>query len=315
MKIYTVKNVEPITVSNAKLTLPNGYKNVSASYDGKFVSYTLDNDLYICDNNGNQVKRVEATYGLAYKWLPDRNRIIITENHKKFSSMYVSIVALDIDKNTENKVLEIKNLPLKSSASQIELSPLTNIIYVKVDTPYRDRLYKIDIMLEHKQIYTSAKRINKILELKRRDMLLYESADNYVHIVDEKGTDKLLSKQKACLLGIDDTDRVYIGKIINNYISDIYAGNLENELLNWEHITPTVSVNRDKIFISPRTNSIFALDDNGSLTDLRKGYVTKNMDNLIAIEKNFMLFAKGTNISFKGYDENVASKVQKFFGF
>jgi len=68
-----------------------------------------------------------------YKWLPDRNRMLIVETKNR----NLSLSYYDVSQSQKSKVSDILMISSASTVKTIEASPLTNVIYIKVKNGYK----------------------------------------------------------------------------------------------------------------------------------------------------------------------------------
>jgi hypothetical protein len=245
-----------------KLTLENGNTNTAASYDGSYLSYLMDNSLYVMNLENGDKTTVAADNGMEivyYRWIYDRNRLILAEkpiNFKYGSSFklyYYDIASnskVEITNEINNRNIQIPIYSKDDKVKSIEMSTLTNVIYVEVSNSNSySRIYRINIMAQESRINTVTHNIGKIISTKRDDILLYENLNNKK--VFRNGSNfatQIQGNSNLNLLGIDSKDDVYLGVIRNDKIQQIYYGNIANN--NWQTINLNNSVNSSDIYIS-----------------------------------------------------------------
>ena len=96
-----------------------------------------------------EIKRLEPAGGeiTYHRWLPDREMLIYAIKEPEAKSGHVRISTYDVIPDLVRSYPDIKELPAGSGVMDIELSPMTNIVYPKIKTSdTRARIYKFDIM-------------------------------------------------------------------------------------------------------------------------------------------------------------------------
>ena len=186
--------------------------------------------MEIINNNEKKiVKLIDSDNGEInyYRWVPDRNIVIYSFKSSGAKNGTVQIDTYDVDTDLERSYPEIGELPKGSEVNDIELSALTNIVYVKIKAENANAIiYKFNIMNNLNYVMDTS--INTVIkETYYSDNLLYQDKKNRIYIRDGiKGGSKLLSfKGKMVLLGIDGEDKAYIGELNNdNKVYKLYYG-------------------------------------------------------------------------------------------
>ena len=157
----TVKSQE-VTDSSTKTTvlksnLPSKASNINVSYDASYISYYLNDKLYVVNTITGKSVDVSSSNGVKIsfcKWLPDRNRMLIVETENR----NLSLSYYDVSQSQKSKVSDILMISSDSIVKDIEAAPLTNVIYIKVKNGYKDySIYWVNIMKTRKKIATNSK--------------------------------------------------------------------------------------------------------------------------------------------------------------
>ena len=283
----TMYETEVMSVKNRSFKLPKGAENVCVSFDGLFAAYRLDNGLEIADIDKKKViKRLtpgggEFTY---YRWLPDREMLIYTIKEPEGESGRVRISTYDIVPELDRSYPDIKNLPEKSEVIDIELSPLTNIVYPLVKTSdTRARVYKFDIMDELDLIFkTDLSTVIK--ETMYSDNLVYQTEGKRISIRSGKSgkTSYVPVKEAEVLLAVDDNDYIYTGdKDDAGKIAAIYYGKAGQKEDEWASLKPELPVAKEDIFITAG-GAVYAAN-----TSSKKVSCLKSGDNTITGDTSY----------------------------
>jgi len=271
--------------SVSKANVPSNATTINVSYDASYISYYLNNELYVANTITGKSVNVSSSNGVKisfYKWLPDRNRMLIVETENR----NLSLSYYDVTDSQKSNITDILMVGSKSKVKDIEAAPLTNIIYIKVKNSYKDNsIYWVNIMKSRKKIITKTKYIGNIDVIPHEDKLLYE--DLYNNWVYATGVDHALSfidSTKTHLLGIDSNDKVYIGGIdSNNSINKVYIGVLNG---NWQSLPLNTPVSKDQLFVTASGKVYISDDIKGNVTELQTRKETTYKGKLLQLYNN-----------------------------
>ncbi|MFL0198011.1 hypothetical protein ACJDU8_20950 [Clostridium sp. WILCCON 0269] len=300
-----VENNATKEVSRSKLILEEGSIDTSASYDGKYLAYLKNNDLFVLNLDDTNKTKVFANAGMEiiyYKWIYDRNRLILAERPTDTKNgTYFKLYYYDVDSKSKVEIFnEVNNrsikIPIYNSNEKMDaiyMSTLTNIIYIKLSNSNNySRIYSINIMAQEKSINTVTHNIGKIISTKRDDVLLYENLnDGKVFRHDSNLPLEIDGNSNLDLLGIDNKDNIYLALTNNNKTQTIYYGNMANK--DWKKIDMKMAVDISNIFINLK-GQVFIKDNSKSIIRellTRKetyysGKIIDMYDNGIISEKN-----------------------------
>ena len=96
--------------TNAEVYIPDGAQNINVSYDGRYIAYYEKDVLKVINTNTGDVKTIEFNKGVKvsyYKWLSDRNRMLIAEKHTSSSGNSFELAYYDVDKDSKDVIKEI----------------------------------------------------------------------------------------------------------------------------------------------------------------------------------------------------------------
>ncbi|CAB1250727.1 hypothetical protein LN736_08120 [Clostridium sp. WLY-B-L2] len=256
--------------------IPQNAKNVSVSFDGRYVAYYQDNILKVVDSKTGDGKNVEFEDGTEisfYKWLKDRNRMLIAEKRNSDEGYKFNLSYYEADKDIKENSKELDCYDEKAQINDIQESHYTNVIYVKIQNRgRRTNIYRINIMNEMQKVYTKSYMIGNIGILYLDDKLIYE--DDIYHNIYVTGREEPITikgVKNPVWIGADENDRIYIGDEQNGKISNIYCGSINSDEDAYENINLNKSVNRDDIFLMP-SGKIYINDNlKGVVTDVATG--------------------------------------------
>ena len=238
---------------SVEVPIPEGADHVNVSFDGKYVAYYINGELKVISTKDGEEKKIAFDEGVEisfYKWLSDRNRMLIAEKHTGKENGF-KLFYYDVDRDEKDKVKDLTWADDKSEVEDIQASTLTNVIYIKVSrSGGRSSFYWINIMKEMRNVYTKAHIVGNTALLPHEDKLLYEDTIyNKIYSTNVENSITIKGVDKPRLLGVDIDDNVYIGSLENDKITKIYYGNLETPTSEWKVMPLLQPANRDDIFV------------------------------------------------------------------
>ena len=252
----TMFEIEAAPVKNRSFSLPKGAEDVRVSFDGLYAAYRLGEKLEIADlDRKKAIKSFDAGEGefSYYRWLPDREMLIYSIKEPEGKSGRVRISTYDIVPELDRSYPDIKNLPEGSKVIGIELSPLTNIVYPKIQTSdTRARIYKFDIMDDLDLIFkTDLTTIIK--ETMYTDNLVYQQEGKKISIRNGSSgkTANVPVKEAGLLLAVDDNDFIYAGGVDESgKITAVYYGKAGQKADEWKALKPGKAAAKEDIYIT-----------------------------------------------------------------
>ncbi len=286
------------------IRIPGDAVNPVISHDGRYVAYLYDGKIVIKDavrNKETATISTEAGEVTYHRWLPDRNMLIYAScsSVKKYST--VTISTYDVATGEKRIYPDITKLPLYSRAVGIELSPLTNIVYVKIKTgDKRALIYRFNIM-DNCELIANTELGTVIKETNYTDKLIYQEG-NYKIIVRD-GSNKseyaLKFEGKMALLGVDSEDKVYAaelnkdGKAVNIYYGEVDTADVSG----WEKLALDRAVAPDRIIIS-RDGAIYLnIPEEKRVLALEVGREYKYSGELVEITDNYIVSREKERLS------------------
>lgn len=226
-----------------KVSLTGSEKDLKVSFDGKYIAYSKNDNLYVLSMINGQTYSIPMDKNRQlnfYQWVYDSNKLIIAEKEDKSYGNSVKLYRLDtktlqtttepleIRDTVHNKDAEIR-LPSSSyDISAIDFSTYTVATFLKLSkSDSYSKLWKFNLP-EENYMYSklSPTNIGKIQCLKNKTELLYENLDNSTVNITGTGTITVNGEKKLQLAGFDKNDNVYFAKGDSETTSEIYYGSL-----------------------------------------------------------------------------------------
>ena len=265
VKITKIQDIIKKKSVKPNVTFPQGYSDVSLSYDGSYTTY-FDNsgDLKILDTGTGNLKNIKFRGGakcVSYKWLPDANKIMLAEKLTLGKSRYIKFFSYDAEKETKEEIrdytLNIANsikLVDEKTKVDIQVSTLTGLMYLKTySSKIRSSIYRIDRNEQMTKTQTHYRKIGRVAVASHDDHLAYEDlTNNLIRTNTKEKTIKINGSNNLLLLGADGKDNIYVGKNENGKVSSLYYGKLSDNKSSWKvlNLKEKVSPNKLKIIQS-----------------------------------------------------------------
>ncbi|HOL92511.1 MAG TPA: hypothetical protein PK767_09715 [Clostridiales bacterium] len=272
----TMYEAEFLAVKNRSYRLPEGADDISVSYDGLYAAYMLDGQIVIADlDGGREIKRLGPAGGKItyHRWLPDREMLIYAIKEPEGRSGRVRISTHDVIPDLDRSYPDIKGLPEGSAVIDIELSPMTNIVYPKIQTSKtRARIYRFDIM-DNLSLMFKTDLTTVVKETLYSDNLVYQVAGERTRVRNGKTgkTSYIPVKQAHLLLDIDGRDVIYAGITDKSgSVSEIRYGKAGTEAAEWNSISLSDPAAADDIMITA-DGSVYIADRQARTVECVKG--------------------------------------------
>jgi len=222
-----------------KVQIPTGADNIQASWDGKYVSYYENAELKVVDTETleiNKMKFEDNTKVSIYKWVQDKNRIIIGgKKEDKFKNV-VSFAYLDLKEKDNYKAIGAITMPdKKSEIGEIECSNSEDEIYVKLNNVgNRNSIYKLKSKGGTEKLQLKSFSISNIEVLKQRNQMLYEDGTaRKIYIFGAAKPIDVKSIGEARLLSVDKEENIYVAQMENSKVKSIYWGKQIDSVEKW----------------------------------------------------------------------------------
>lgn len=252
---------------DVKFEIPKEASQIKVSFDGLYAGYLLGGKLEILDiQKKKNIKTISpAGEQLSYyRWLPDRNMIIYSLNSSISKAGHIQIISYNIESEEEKEFPEITNVDKNSEVTDIELSPLTNIVYALIKAGNSQaRVYQFDIMNKIRAVIP----MNSgtiIKETNYSDKLVYQ--DNKYKLFVRDGIKSVTwafpYKNKMTLLDIDNEDKIYVGELNkDSKVTKINFGKLTVEPDKaWTPISLKKPIEPSNIMVT-RNGALFEIAD------------------------------------------------------
>ncbi|NEZ47498.1 hypothetical protein FDF74_09875 [Clostridium niameyense] len=279
IKSKKVTNTE-VKEKEAEVSIPEKVEDLDISFNGKYISYFENNSLNIINTKTGEKQNLdfESKKDVSkYMWLPDRNRILYAERKGE----KIILNSYDVDKSKKDKTAEFDLQNSSSKVEDIQVAPLPNVIYVKVNSGgTTSKIYNINIMKEKKRADLLSNEVKDMKIIPHEDTLIYESKRK-IYSTNRETSLNIEGIKSPKLLSIDDNDKIYIGEMKDDKIVKICYGNLKEKTSNWKTLDISNPSSVEDIYVSPLGQVYVNNNMKGTVTNLNTGKETKYTGTII----------------------------------
>lgn len=274
-------------------TIQKDSENVNISYGGKYLSYNKDGSLYMEDTKTGTNTKVETEKGgeiLYYKWLSDRDRLIIAEKVETDGDTKIQLITYNPKNSTETFVSNICSYQKDMEVKKITESTITGVYYIDVyKGGLKSCVYRIDINNDLKKVDLQTNILGNMQVIPHEDRLVYEDDVNgkfYVTSPNKQLT--FNSNKKLTLLGIDREDVIYVGELNGEKISSITYGKVDESTSSWKTVTLDSVVNKKDVYFSNKSEILVNDSLMGKVKNLTTGNEVEYEGTLIQMKEDFI---------------------------
>jgi hypothetical protein len=278
-----------------KGTIPNGADNINVSFDGKYLTYNQNENLYLEDTKtgtSSQIKTENEGEILYYKWLADRDRLIIAKKVKKDGVYKVQLVTYNPKDSSETPASkeDICTYQDGMEVKKVTESTITGVYYIDI---YRGGLkntvYRIDINEDLNKVSLQTNVLGNMEVIPHEDRLIYEDKVNSKFFITSPNKQLTFNSNKnLTLLGIDRQDVVYMGELNGDKIASIIYGKISEDTSTWKKITLDSVVNTDDLYFSNKSEILINDNLKGSVKNLTNNTEVEYEGKLIQIKEGFI---------------------------
>ncbi len=298
----TMYEAEAVSIKSRSMKIPQDAENITVSYNGLYAAYETGGDIIIANlDKRKEVKTLSKSAGdfSFFRWLPDRDMLIYAINEPDGKSGQVRISTYDIDQELERSYPNITELAKGSTVVDIELSPLTNVVYTMIKTgESKTKVYKFNIMDNLSYIMGAA--TDTILkETLYSDNLVYQKADGKITFRKGKsGKSSALSlKGSYVLMETDGEDRIYAGRLNDNkLVESIVFGKMDVKAASWETKKLDTPAAPSNVLITPAGGIFVNNPEEKNVTSVTDGEITTYEGELLDILDNYLIALDGKKL-------------------
>jgi len=292
-------DIEKQNTKDINVIIPNGAENVNISYNGKYLTYYENDTLYIEESKTGtktEVKTEDNGEILYYKWLSDRDRLIIAEKVVKDGETVIQLITYSPKDSSVSYVTSICDYEDDMKVMKITESTFTSVYYVDI---YRGGLksmvYRIDINNDKSRVSLQASVLGNMQVIPHVDRLVYEDEiNNKFYVTSPNKQLTFNSNKNLTLLGIDRNDVIYIGELNGEKISSIIYGKVDEDTSSWNTVNLEAVVNRKDIYFNNESEILINDNLKGAVKNLTTGLEVEYEGKLVQIKEDFIATTDST---------------------
>lgn len=292
-------DIEKQNTKDINVIIPNGAENVNISYNGKYLTYYEKDTLYIEESKTGtktEVKTEDNGEILYYKWLSDRDRLIIAEKVVKDGETVIQLITYSPKDSSVSYVTSICDYEDDMKVMKITESTFTSVYYIDI---YRGGLksmvYRIDINNDKSRVSLQASVLGNMQVIPHVDRLVYEDEiNNKFYVTSPNKQLTFNSNKNLTLLGIDRNDVIYIGELNGEKISSIIYGKVDEDTSSWKTVNLEAIVNRKDIYFNNESEILINDNLKGAVKNLTTGLEVEYEGKLVQIKEDFIATTDST---------------------
>ncbi len=219
--VEKVVNLQAAQVSDLKAAYAKDYLAYSDSTGLQVVNVKTGKLVF----TENKPENGEILY---YSWLPDRNRLLLLEKERaagKTATLY-DVEFPDPDQDVQPVKQEDRKIDnISGKIEAVDVSTLTNLIYMLVKAPNGQIVYEINVMKKIRPVSKPGEKIFNVVTSDIKGTLYIQSRySNVDQIVAVKSTTRVqvLSGSQYELLGVQDK-KVFVGNVEDGNLTKILS--------------------------------------------------------------------------------------------
>ncbi|EKQ53851.1 MULTISPECIES: DPP IV N-terminal domain-containing protein [unclassified Clostridium] len=268
-------------------------ENINISYNGKYLSYKEDDNLFLEDTKtgkSTQITTQDKGTILYYDWLPERDILVIAEKVEKSGKSKIQIITYNAVNETETLVKEMCTYQDNMKIKKISASIFTGVYYVDIDKGgSKDTVYRIDRNNDMQEVNLKTYILGNIQVIPHADRLIYaDKIKGTFYVTSPNKQLNFNSNKKLTLLGIDRNDVVYMGELNGDKITNITYGKVDEDTSTWKKVALDSVVNSDDIYFNNKSEILVNDNLKGSVKNLTSGSEVEYEGKLIQIKEGFI---------------------------
>ncbi|ETI91130.1 hypothetical protein [Clostridium butyricum] len=292
-------DIEKQNTKDINVIIPNGAENVNISYNGKYLTYYENDTLYIEESKTGtktEVKTEDNGEILYYKWLSDRDRLIIAEKVVKDGETVIQLITYSPKDSSVSYVTNICDYKDDMKVMKITESTFTSVYYVDIyKGGLKSVVYRIDINNDKSTVSLQASVLGNMQVIPHVDRLVYEDEiNNKFYVTSPNKQLTFNSNKNLTLLGIDRNDVIYIGELNGEKISSIIYGKVDEDTSSWKTVNLEAVVNRKDIYFNNESEILINDNLKGAVKNLTTGLEVEYEGKLVQIKEDFIATTDST---------------------
>ncbi len=291
--VSEVKAEEPKMLTNLEVPTESG--DLKVSYNGKHIAYILKGKLVVQDTYTGKSQSIDIPNKGSisyYRWLPDRDRLIIAEKYVNGRKETIKFTYYDESTGERTEIVdnhkELAQIVLSETDYEVKdmsLSTATSVMFIRISKAGgKNIIYHMNIMSQLEKLESNNIQMVSMEALSTEDKLIYDTPV-YKKLMAAPSNKQIsiTGVKQYILLGVDDDDNIYVGNGEDGKIKSIYYGTLGTPTKDWKNIQLEQPTEKKNIFITRKGKIL--LNDNlkGEINNLTDNKATKYIGKFLAI--------------------------------
>lgn len=299
------------SVKDLSIDIPSQAKDIQVSYDGKYISYFINDRFYIGDTKNNSSKEIvtnENSSVMYAEWLPDRNRLSIAEKIKNKSGQEViNVISYDAKSGSKYQLNELCKYTTGMRVDGIATTTLSGVSYIGVSQSGNNAsIYRIDINDKMVKLKVNIAGLSTLKVFPHKDVALYQDSVTKMFYYYKNGVATHINTgtySNLDLLSVDSKEVLYMGEVTNKKVTKIIYGTLDTDISGWK--TLDLQKPKDPKDIDINENGEILINDNleGTLTNMSTGSKVSYNGKFITANSKVVMSADNEKIYIKSLSE------------
>ncbi|MBD7910607.1 MULTISPECIES: hypothetical protein [Clostridium] len=220
----TVKSVD------TDVSIPTNAEKIQVSFNGRYITYFIDNKLMIINTKTAEVKQILAnTEILDTEWVPNNNIMLVVEN----LSGKLNVKTYNASNGVEQPVKEISNY---QKSMQVNAFISSSTEYISVNRGKSTDIYRIDINNDMKVLDEDVSVLGSAKVFWDEDVFIYGDAlnKNFYRYTNGKNTKLNLGNTSNLVLLAATNSKMYMGELSGEKIVKIIYGDDQTNISTWK---------------------------------------------------------------------------------
>jgi hypothetical protein len=228
---FTAEKVD-ITVKSVDtdVTIPTNAEKVQVSYNGRYITYFVDNKLMLINTKTAEVTQILAnTEILDTEWVPNNNIILVVEN----LSNKTHVKTYNASNGVEQPVREIGTY---QKSMQVNALISSSTEYICVNKGKSSKIYRVDINNDMKTLDENIPTLGSAKVFWDEDVLLYGDSlnKNFYRYTNGKSTKLNFQNANNLVILSAVNNKIYMGELSGDKIVKIIYGEDQTETSTWK---------------------------------------------------------------------------------
>lgn len=214
-----------------KPMIEEGAIDIKASKSMKYVSFLNNSSLNVLNLDNNELKTIADNI---IKYINTEDDRVI---YVKKTDNLLNFIEYSLETSEEIELGKFDMLDKEQQLSDIQISKFNNYIYIGVQNYNENQIYKLNKSGEFQKVNTKSPNTYGFKVMSNGENIVY--LDNITKRVYISTTNKSLylqNKGNYELIGVDETNKVYIKRLEQDKVKEIIYGSMDESIDFWSKV-------------------------------------------------------------------------------